>query len=301
VRKVGYYFGLLCHSSPLLLALGNHDGEPGGRGLERGVAVSLRKKYFPNPYPDDFYTGNRREEAGIGLLENYYAWEWGDALFVVLDPFWYSARKRGGRSDNWYRTLGQDQYRWLQHTLEASRARFKFVFIHHLVGGADSGGRGGAEAAGYFEWGGKSLNGQRDFQAQRPGWKMPIHQMLVENRVSAVFHGHDHFFAKQDLDDIVYQLLPQPGHGRYGSVRSAREYGYVEGEILAGSGHLRVSVSPQEAVVDFVLSVLPEDERGSQRNAAVAYSYTLTPGVHDKSENAAEEESSNITTSRRVR
>ena len=21
------------------------------------------------------------------LLENYYAWEWGDALFVVLDPF----------------------------------------------------------------------------------------------------------------------------------------------------------------------------------------------------------------------
>ncbi|MFC1597429.1 hypothetical protein ACFL5Q_05765, partial [Planctomycetota bacterium] len=44
------------------------------------------------------------------------------------------------------------------------------------------------------------------------------------------------------------------------------------------------------------LSVLPEDERGNQRNAAVAYSYTLTPGVNDKSENAAEEESSNIST-----
>ena len=191
-----YYFGLLCHSAPLFLVLGNHDGEPGGRGLERVGAVSLRKKYFPNPCPNLFYTGSHREEAGVGLLQNYYAWEWGDALFVVLDPFWYSARQRGETSNNWYRTLGEDQYHWLQQTLESSQARFKFVFIHHLVGGSDSGGRGGVEAAGFFEWGGKSLNGQRDFQAQRPGWEMPIHQMLVENRVSAVFHGHDHFFAK---------------------------------------------------------------------------------------------------------
>ena len=211
-----------------------------------------------------------------GLLQDYYAWEWGDALFVALDPYWYSARQRGQSSSNWHRTLGLQQYRWLQATLQTSRARFKFIFIHQLVGGSDSGGRGGAEAAQYFEWGGKSLDDQYRFRAERPGWKLPIHQMLVENRVSAVFHGHDHFFAKQDLDGVVYQLVPQPAHHKYGSARSAREYGYTEGKTLPGSGHLRVTVSPEKAVVDYILSVLPEGETASHRNAALGYSYSIT-------------------------
>ena len=40
-----YYFGLLCHSAPLFLALGNHDGEPGGRGRSHNGALMLRKRY----------------------------------------------------------------------------------------------------------------------------------------------------------------------------------------------------------------------------------------------------------------
>ena len=270
-----YYFGLLCHSAPLFLVLGNHDGEPGGRGLERTGAVSLRKKYFPNPEPDGFYTGSRREEAGVGLLQNYYAWEWGDALFVVLDPFWYSARQRGGGSDNWYRTLGEDQYRWLQQTLEASRARFKFVFIHHLVGGSDGSGRGGAEAAEFFEWGGRGRDGRYEFDSRRPGWDKPIHPLLAENNVSVVFHGHDHLFAKQDLDGIVYQAVPQPSHGRYGNIRSAEAYGYVRGDVLAGSGHLRVMAAEGKVEVEYVSSCLPRDERDGRQNGAVAYGYTV--------------------------
>jgi len=270
-----YYFGLLCRSAPLFLVLGNHDGEPGGRGRPRGAAVSLRKKFFPNPYPDVFYTGNRREEESVGLLQNYYAWQWGDALFVVLDPFWYTARERRAGNDYWYRTLGEEQYRWLRETLEESRASFKFVFIHHLVGGADSSGRGGAEAAEYFEWGGNSLDGQYDFDSKRPGWEKPIHQLLVENNVSIVFHGHDHFFAKQDVDGIVYQLVPQPAHNRHGNLRTAAEYGYVQGKILAGSGHLRVAVTPGKAAVEYVLSVLQEDETVGLKNANVAYPYAI--------------------------
>lgn len=270
-----YYLGLLCHSAPLFLVLGNHDGEPGGRGLERTGAVSLRKKYFPNPYPDVSYTGSRREEAGVGLLQNYYAWEWGDALFVVLDPFWYSARRRGESNDNWHRTLGGDQYSWLQQALEASQARFKFVFIHHLVGGSDSGGRGGIEAARFFEWGGRGLDGRYEFDSRRPGWERPIHKLLVDNKVSVVFHGHDHFFAKQDLDGIVYQLVPQPAHARYGNIRTAAEYGYLAGDILSGSGHVRVTVTPNKAKIDYIPSVLPKDETAKHRNRSVAHTYCL--------------------------
>ena len=270
-----YYFGLACHRVPLFLVLGNHDGEPGGRGQSRYGGVSLRRQFFPNPFPDTFYTGNVRREEDVGLLDDYYAWQWGDALFVVLDPYWYSGRIRGGQNDNWSRTLGLEQYRWLRSTLQTSQARFKFIFIHHLVGGADKNGRGGVEAAGLFEWGGHNLDGTEAFPKERSGWDMPIHQLLVANHVSVVFHGHDHFFAKQELDGIIYQLVPQPGHTKYGSVRSAGEYGYVTGELLGGSGHMRVTVSPDHAVVDYVLSVLLGDERGSRKNGSVAHSYSV--------------------------
>jgi hypothetical protein len=249
-----YYFGRFAHSAPLFLVLGNHDGES-GRGHDgpgEGVAVwsnLTRKRYFPNPEPDAFYTGNTRPEPGAGLLQDYYAWEWGDALFVVLDPFWFT-RARGG-DDNWNRTLGRAQYDWLARTLERSHARFKFVFIHHLVGGLDRQGRGGVEAAPLYEWGGHDANGRELFREKRPDWPMPIHDLLVRNNVTAVFHGHDHLFAEQQLDGILYQEVPQPGHRRGSSANAAR-YGYREGVILDGSGHLRVTVSPDRVRIDFV-------------------------------------------------
>ena len=267
-----YYFGLLCHSAPLFFVLGNHDGEPGGGRGQPADAILLRKKYFPNPVQDGFYTGEDR-----GALENYYAWQWGDALFVVLDPFRYSGRPRGEPEDNWNMTLGAEQYHWLKRTLENSKAAFKFVFIHHLVGGVNRDGRnrGGAEAAAFYEWGGRNADGSDGFAEQRPGWEMPIQQLLVRNGVQIVFHGHDHFFAKQDLGGIVYQLVPQPGAQERRSVREAERYGYEKGEFLSSPGHLRVRVSPNSAVVECVRSRLPEDEGMRKEKDAVAYTYTI--------------------------
>jgi hypothetical protein len=275
-----YYFGQLCQSAPLFLVLGNHDGEsPRGRASEAdSLAVwsnSVRKQYFPNPIADGFYTGNATRHPEAGLLEDYYAWQWGDALFVVLDPFWF-AQKQRGRQDNWKRTLGEQQYQWLKQTLEASKARFKFVFIHHLVGGGTPEGRGGAEAAGLFEWGGRNPDGTDGFNGNRPGWTAPIHQLLVRNRVAAVFHGHDHFFAKQDLDGIVYQEVPQPGTPGNNKPRTAAEYGYTSGVIMGSSGHLRVRVSPTGVTVDYVRAYLMEDERSDRHNGEVGHSYTIS-------------------------
>lgn len=272
-----YYFGLLGHSAPVFLALGNHDGESSRErdGTPRSPAVwanAMRKRYFPNPVPDNFYTGNATKDPFAGLLQDYYAWEWGDALFIVLDPYWFASRQRGG-SDNWNRSLGAEQYRWLKHALEQSSAKFKFVFIHHLVGSGTREGRGGAEAAKLFEWGGCNADGSDGFREHRPDWPAPIHQLLVQNHASIVFHGHDHFFAKQDLDGIVYQLVPQPGLQRYGTARNAQEYGYIQGVILGGAGHLRIRVDGAKAKVDYVLSCLPADENTARQNGVVAYSY----------------------------
>ena len=266
-----YYFGIVGQSAPVFLTLGNHDGEM-GRYLD-GTATNMtvwanaqRKKFFPNPRPDNFYTGNATPDKIAGPLENYYAWQWGDALFVVLDPFWFTPRARRD-DDNWYRTLGRAQYDWLKHTLETSHAKYKFVFIHHLVGGETREARGGAEAAKFFEWGCLNLNGTNEVAIKRPGWPMPIHQLLVQNKVSAVFHGHDHLYARQELDGIIYQEVPQPSHFER-TTRSAAEYGYKQGVILPSPGILRVTVSPVKSIVEFV-------QGGSK--TAIADRYELIP------------------------
>lgn len=272
-----FYFGQLCRSAPLFLVLGNHDGEsPRGRGSDADdLAVwsnQMRKRYFPNPVPNGFFTGNATKHPEAGLLQNYYAWEWGDALFVALDPFWFTQKQRG-KGDNWKRTLGAEQYQWLKRTLEGSKARFKFIFIHHLVGGADEQCRGGSEAAPFYEWGGKDADGTDGFKQNRPGWPAPIHQLLVQNRISIVFHGHDHLYAQQDLDGIVYQEVPQPGNsGNSRAPRYAADYGYQSGVILGGSGMLRVTVSPGRAKVDYVRT-----ERDAAKPGTVEHSYFLAP------------------------
>jgi len=275
-----YYLGQLCHSAPLFFVLGNHDGEKGeysnkGQNEMSVWSANTRKKYIPNPFPGDFYKGNEDKKDSIGLLGDYYSWEWGESLFMVLDPYWYTVLKKENK-DGWRNSLGKAQYSWLKTTLESSRAKFKFIFIHNLVGGTEEHFRGGVEMAKYFEWGGYDLDGTYGFDEQRPGWGKPLHRIFVENKVSMVFHGHDHFYARQDLEGVIYQLVPQPGHRGYGSTGSAKDYGYLNGDIIAGTGFLKIKISDQKATVDFIKSVLPQDEKKHGKNRDVAFSYSVT-------------------------
>ena len=143
------YFSLLCHSCPLYLVLGNHDGETGWDQTGKDTSLfqwslGFRKQYFANPEPNGFYTGSDMVYPELGLRQNYYAWHWGDALFIVLDPYAYTVQKPGKDIDGWGFTLGESQYQWFAQTLEDSSAAFKFVFCHQIVGG-DAQGRVGVE------------------------------------------------------------------------------------------------------------------------------------------------------------
>jgi len=274
-----YYLGLVGHAAPVFFVIGNHDGEetkrPGADAADGLATWSClqRKRVLPNPAPDGFYSGNAAVHPHAGLLQNYYAWTWGDALFVVLDPYWTSRSTRGGR-EPWGMTLGKEQYDWLCRALRTSRAKYKFVFIHQLVGGLDPSGRGGAEAARLFEWGGHEFDGQRTFAEHRPGWGKPVHELLVETGVSIVFHGHDHFFARQECDGIVYQLVPQPAHRNF-KKHFADEYGYKNGDFLPSSGHLRVRVHSDRIGVEYVRSATPDLARRGLRNGQVAFRYAI--------------------------
>ena len=249
-----YYLGQL--GSPLLLALGVHDGEASryDDGAQNSLAVwanAQRKKYFPNPEPDAFYSGDATRHGQSGLLENYFAWTWGDALFVVLDPYRYSLHSSGRNNDGWAWSLERKQYDWLAQTLTGSPAKYKFIFLHNLLAG-DQASRGGVEIAGFNEWGGKNRDGTEGFAAHRPGWPLPVHKLLLQNHVTAVFRAHDNFYARQELDGILYLMVPQPSFAGNDRIRDLQTYGYRQGTFLGNSGHVRVTVSPATVKVEYV-------------------------------------------------
>lgn len=273
-----YFFGTVTHSMPLFLVLGNHDGEE-VRQLRDGKqslgvwANGMRKTYFPNPEFSSFYSADATPDALAGPLQDYYAWTWGDAQFIVLNPYWHAPKQRS--DERWGLSLGKTQYQWLKSTLESSKSKYKFVFIHQLIGGINGQGRGGIEGAGFGEWGGLNADGTNGFEIHRSGWGEPIHQMLVRNKVNMVVHGHDHLFAKQDLDGIVYQEVPQPGHRGPGNKIGALIGGYQAGTILVDSGHMKITVSPEHIQADFRAVALDSDGRAGTDNRKILFSYRI--------------------------
>jgi hypothetical protein len=256
------YLGLV--GAPVFLVNGNHEQATMANlnGTPDNVAVwaqTARNAYYPQPAPDAFYSGDAEPVEYIGLLRDYYAFTWGDALFVVIDPYWHSPetvdnpfgvdRSEKKKRDLWNITLGEAQYQWFKHTLETSTARYKFVFAHHVHGT----GRGGIELAGLYEWGGRDRDGSYIFAQKRSGWEKPIHQLMVDNRVTIFFQGHDHIFVRQELDGVIYQTLPEPANPNY-TYENAEAF--LTGDKFPNSGHVRVTVSTEGVTVDYIRSYL---------------------------------------------
>ena len=274
------YLALVGQSSPVFLVNGNHEqaAQVNLDGTADNVAVwaqTARDTYFPQPAPDGFYTGDAVPVPHIGLLRDYYAWTWGDALFVVIDPYWHSPvavdNSFGGgpkNTDKWQITLGDEQYAWLQQTLESSAAKYKFVFTHQVLGT----GRGGVELAGLFEWGGLNAKGVDEFAAKRPSWGLPIQQLMAANGVTIFFHGHDHLFARQELDGVIYQELPSPADPNYADTNAPA---YTSADVLPCSGRVRVTESAAKVLVEYVRSYLPKDATAQHPDGEIAFSYEI--------------------------
>ena len=290
------FLSTMAHSTALFMVNGNHE-EARGHFLSTPLhdvsifAGSARTRFFPLPAPDSFYSGSSESVPGIGLLKDYYAFEWGDALFVMIDPYWSSpvpVGNSGGMGgggmgpgfgeewdrlttrapDRWASTMGDAQYQWFRETLAGSDAKYKFVFTHHVLGV----GRGGIELARDYEWGGYGTDGNWEFDEQRPNWELPIHQLMVKNGVTIFFQAHDHIFVRQELDGIIYQSVPNPADDTY---TARNRNAYLSGDALDNSGYLNVMVSPEQVKVDYIRSYLPEHELGGRKHGEIAYSYLV--------------------------
>ena len=297
------YLGLVGANAPVFLVNGNHEEASRWAFLNTNLvapgystvtysniatwAQIARNQFYSEPAPDSFYSGMTNDTLpGIGPLRSCYAWTWGDALFVTLDPYWYStnavdtayAESQHPTGNNWSVTHGDPQYFWLKQTLEQSQAKFKFVFAHHVMGT----GRGGIEEAVQYEWGGQNVDGTWGFATNRPNWPMTIHQLMVSNNVTIFFQGHDHIFVRQQLDGVTYQSLPNPADPNYSLFNSDAYTNFIY--KTNNTGYTRVTVSPTNVKVDYVRTILPANElpNGITNNAPpgvtngqVAYSYII--------------------------
>ncbi|HMX28531.1 MAG TPA: hypothetical protein PKC13_23290, partial [Blastocatellia bacterium] len=278
------YFNILTHSASLFLVNGNHDSEylyytkpESGENPNLPLwSTNARLSLFPNPRPDAFYSGDQTVYPGVdegGLRESYYAWEWGDALFVCLDPYWLMPGQGG---TNWNTVHGDKQFFWFRDVLRKSKAKYKFVFEHHLHGQT----RGGVEVASQYEWGGKERNGNYTFPQNRPTWDKPFHDLMAETGVTIYFQGHDHLFARGFYNGVTYVSVPQPGAGPDptatdyfpGNVTDGNFDAYPASHVLPSSGHVRVTVSPNGVKTDYVNVKLPRDKGV---NKTVAYTFTV--------------------------
>ncbi len=274
----------LLEAVPSFMVLGNHEGEAGYyRELQRPKGVLnlqrwgtvARKQYLLNPlpttYPEGGEDGDFRELgapevegpfSNCSPLQNYYAWTWGDALFVVLDAHRYTEGKPapGGAVtpasevqvgvEDW--TLGADQLAWLEATLEASDAKHKLVFAHHLVGGWGFDlegldpdaiykyGRGGARYA-------------------RKGEQAKITSLMNEHGARYFFYGHDHVFAHQSAESVEFVCCGRPSflQPRWWRAPGWKEaYGNLKSrsakEFLATIGYTRLTIGPERVVIEYV-------------------------------------------------
>ena len=151
---------------------------------------------------------------------------------MTYTPTCHHLSVSGGTTTDW--TLGESQLAWLESTLENSSSRWRFLFIHHTVGGA-----AGDEA--------NSRYGRGGGQAAMVGEQALVHQLMLDHGVQVFFYGHDHVFTDIVVDGIHYT---EPGSAGAPWKFTQVETGYVQS--WPDSGYARVNVAPDGLNVEFV-------------------------------------------------
>lgn len=227
--------GPLSRQAPFFSVIGNWVGECGkfpDKNIQ--IAARVRQALLPNPnhltYPQG---GSERED--------YYAFSWGDALYVILNVQTYSKPSQPdhlpnlmsdvNRIEDW--TLGDKQMAWFETTLRKATERFRFVCIHHPVGG----NAGDLLNTNYGRGGGRAWN---------TGEQTQIHHLMKQHKVQVFFYGHDHVFVDDVVDGIHYTL---PGSCGAPWKFTKAETGYER--YWPDSGHAQLDVTPGKATVTF--------------------------------------------------
>ena len=199
--------------------------------LPEGALFQVERDYAGRQY-----VGHRK------MQEDYYAFSWGDALYVILNIQTYSKPSDRDRLPSlmadvnqiteW--TLGEKQMTWFETTLKNATERFRFVCMHHPAGGK------AGDAL-------NTLYGRGGARAWNTGEQVKIHSLRKKHQVRIFFYGHDHVFVDDIVDGIHYTL---PGSCGAPWKFTREETGYER--FWPDSGHAQLDVTPEKAAVQFI-------------------------------------------------
>jgi predicted phosphodiesterase len=227
--------GPLSKDAPFFAVIGNWNGESGKFTPESIARVAgVRRALMPAP-------NHLTSPQGGSEGEDYYAFSWGDALYVMLNIQTYSKPSRPAllpslmadvnSVEDW--TLGEKQMAWFETTLSKATQRFRFVCVHHPAGG-----KAGDDL--------NTLYGRGGSRAWNTGEQVRIHALMKKHKVQIFFYGHDHVFVDDVVDGIHYTL---PGSCGAPWKFTREETGYER--FWPDSGHARLEVTPEKATVTF--------------------------------------------------
>ena len=228
--------GPLSMNCPHFAILGNWSGES-GKFPEKNIQIvaAVRRAILPGPNHQTYPQGGSEGE-------DYYAFTWGDALYIMLNIQTYSipsdpsrfpsVMSDVNRIEEW--TLGEKQMGWFETTLKNATERFRFVCMHHPAGG----NAGDALNTGYGRGGARAAN---------TGEQARIQSLMKKHKVQIFFYGHDHVFVDDVVDGIHYTL---PGSCGAPWKFTKAETGYER--FWPDSGHAQLDVTPGKATVAFI-------------------------------------------------
>ncbi len=252
------FYSKVSHVLPIFFVLGNHEGESPFVDTMKSFSPEMageryraRLKHVVNPEPVTYPQGG-------GERQNYYAFQWGDALFIILDPYSYT-EAYPTESEMW--TLGDKQFNWLSRTLRSSKSQWKFIFCHQFVGGKP----------GYIKWG--HAYGKGGINAVPYGEQAEIHELMKKHQAHIFFYGHDHVYADGVREGIHYTACgssASPYWGRKGTLKDNEFNDNYNHDFIVMPGFADVEVSRQEVRVSYVRTDIDGEDNGK-----IADCYTL--------------------------
>jgi flagellar hook assembly protein FlgD len=247
--------------------------------------------------PSGYVSGNTTAFPHLGLPGNYFAFDVGDLRIRALDPYLFSTTRPhnghgelNGSLNGWDWELGLQQYNWLESDLLTHARPYSLVALHHLTscytGSGQYYGRGGIEIAKFavdsrpsFEWGGEDESGQNVLESQRSEYVHgAVHDVLKDRGNQVVLKGHDHFHARQSLDEMTYVTLAKPDDTgtNTGNLWGWRFFAFYPEEVTffaPNSGFLSIMTGESSAVYSYI-QTFPEEGRGTTLD-----SFTIFPAV----------------------
>ena len=238
---------------PAYFSLGNHESEMSFGEVSAthptylmNWSTSSRLKYWTAPT-------NETYEYGGNDLESYYAFDWGDATFIILDTYRYSSREGGVQeADQW--TLGQEQFEWLNETLSTSTKKWKFLFGHHILGGADKISCG----YNYGDGGGNYSNTGNETYGQPA-----INELMKVNNAQFYVYGHVHHFA-HDWDESGEVNYILTSSSTQEPCKNQQRMDMYDAEICE-RGYTKFEINPNNVTFYFI----------NNRDGSTLYEYTV--------------------------